>query len=53
MISTSSSTRVAVSACELDEVVCSLDDRAALGCACDRDASSAAELEQFLVSEES
>ena len=37
---------------EVDELLGSLDDGAAFGCAGDRDAAAAAELEQSFVSEE-
>ena len=42
---------VALSASELDEFLRSLDDRAAFGCARNRDATPASELEQPLVAE--
>jgi hypothetical protein len=43
---------VAVTACELDEVAGSFDDRALLGCADHGDATPAAELEQAFVAEQ-
>jgi hypothetical protein len=43
---------VTLAAGEVDELFRSLDDGAAFGCACDRDATPAAELEQSFVAEQ-
>ena len=51
MILTSSSGRYPLLACEVDELSSALDDRAAFGCAGDRDAAAAAEFEQAFVAE--